>query len=413
MILKSIIFAVFSTLCCLSLFAQDNIEYSKMDSGYVFQSSCDFNAASNHIPFSTTSFAFQGGFLDEIRKQEVVSVLSENNRFGFGLVYGASFFFRPDYLADSSSLYRFSIGWSHHNLLLSGFRKDALQFILLGNAPFVGQELVFDNTRLSYYSFDKFSVAASRTWGYYQQNMITVSPFISIHQSFFQFALDRGGLYTSADTSEIKVSLDGHFLSMQNYDNVSASLGGGVDIFYSNNLLLRGYYVQLGLENIGFFNYHGSQYQFHGDSIVTLNYYNVTPNSNIDSTFSQYADSLENRIGQFDDSLSMIHSLPLKISLSFISNERNAFSVNGYFGYYPYHHMPPFVELRPTYRIAHWLKAGVPINLGGYAGFSTGVFAGINAKNLSLYLQASAAFGSGLPETITGYFLTGKIRYQF
>jgi hypothetical protein len=386
-----------------------------MDSSYQISSSASASLFSNSLPLSFTSDFFSGGFLDNETKQQALDKLKDFNRFGFIANYGVSFTGKSITLKDSVQKMRLFGGYTHSIFASATFSKDAFQLLMFGNEFTIDNRANFDKTSLYYFNFKKVFIGAQRYLG--NGHYIAFSPFISFQKPPIIANIKKGSLHTLADTSAVSVFLDGEIYTGLPWNSLTETIGGGVDIHYTNTSLLSKHFINVSLENLGAFQYRTNCIDLQTERPVLLSGYDAIGFDHLDSLFRNYTDSLSSMLGTFEDSTKRGSMLPTKLSVSIIRNHQDLAYKNLKFhasvSYYPFLNLLPIIEFLPHLYIKRTMQLGFPVSMGGAGGFQAGIQLFKIHGNLQFSCGIKTAHAGILSPHITGFEARGYLYYNF
>jgi len=386
-----------------------------MDSSIQISSSGSASILSNSLPLSFTTDFFSGGFLDNETKHQALDKLKEYNRFGFIANYEISFTGKSITLKDSVQKVRLYGGFTHSILASASFSKDAFQLLMFGNEFTIGNTANFDRTSLYYFNFKKVFIGAQRYLG--NGNYIAFSPFISFQKPPIIANIRKGSLHTFADTSAVSVFLDGEIYTGLPWNSLIETIGGGVDIHYSNSNLLSRHFINVSIENLGAFHFRANCIDLQTESPVLFSGYDAIGFDHLDSLFRNYTDSLSSMLGTFEDSTKKGSMLPTKISVSIIRDHSQLtyknWKLHAAISYYPFLNLLPIIEILPHYYISRNIQLGLPISVGGTGGIQAGIQLFKIHGKLQFSCGIKTAHAGIFSPHLTGMEARGHLYYNF
>jgi hypothetical protein len=398
-----------------SLQAQMNGEkmYCRNDSNFMISVYGGSSLASDHIPFHFSRVFLTGGHLHKDLKDEVLSHLSHRNNFGFENRYGATMMLKPVVPSDSIHTIRVLFGFEEQTIVFSTFGKDAYRLLMYGNEFTIGQKANLNDAKFRYEQFSKLFIGASRSFGKQAGHQLTILPFISFHKPPVSLNISEGFLLTEADTSLVTAEIEGKLVFGNDKVNPGRTVGGGIDIFYTNSTLLKSHCIILGVENLGVYQFQGTSYQFERKNVLNVAGLHLTDFNNLDSVFADYADSLVALGGNVKDSAIQALMMPVKLSLTLIQKDFGKLGIHGKCSFYPSYYRNPLFEILPFYRLNHSMILGIPVVFGGMGGIRSGLSADLKFKRIALNFLLSASAGRGKEIFFTGYGVYAGLTYKF
>lgn len=372
----------------------------------------NLSLSSDHIPLSFSSHFFSGNFISNSMKEDVLNDLDNMNRFGYENSAGLTVFLKDGIHNKTTRNLRFFAGYQHQTLLYTSFTKDAFQLAMTGNEFTVGNTADISGCTLSYYQFDKIFIGARIRNGMNTKRSLTIAPFVSFHKPYYNLQFGQGSFSTAADTSEITLMLKGSFDLGQSTDKIISSAGGGIDLCYSDSAIIRNYLVHFSVENLGFFYFEGASFRFDGDSLIRLGGLHIEDLSDIDSSMSDYSDSIVSAKWAFRDTTGLYGMLPLKISLVFLNTGFEKFGLHGKLSVHPFLYSLPLFEIIPLYRLNSIFTFGIPLTAGGMGGFHAGLFSHIETKHFNWSIIATSCHNP-MNGSQTGFNLQGSLTLHF
>ncbi len=373
----------------------------------------DFSSMSNFVPFTFVQDFTKGGFINQQTKQNTAEKLGDFNRYHFHALYGVSAFFKPRLLSDSVNYVQMFAGYDKVSSIFASFTDDAFELLMFGNSYGIGNKTDLSKTSFVYNNYNRFHAGAMRSFGKNGNHRFAIAPFISFHKAPLFINLSEASLYTASDTSQIDLYTEGSMNMGYKVENITASVGGGIDMHYSNSGLIPNYLLGFSVENFGVFQYQGTSYLFQTDSIVSLTSFYISSFANIDSTLSEFADSLYSEIVTIEDSISLTCLLPVKLSMTFVNTSADRYNLHGRVSWYPLYNSLPIIELIPSIRMNDMLSLGVPLAWGETGGVQAGLFVKFIYKQFNFSMMLRSGHNVSINPFHTGFSAYGQLSYKF
>lgn len=251
----------------------------------------------------TSAFAFSwlaGNYLNNTLKQQVSSLLGNNNRAGYEMNYGMYMVFCHDTAGKRKPL-NFFVALRHKSYLNTSFTADDFQVPFYGNAGYAGK-----TAQLSPFNFESLSYQQAEL-GLVFTHFAGGAEFgaglsFLAGQSYLAMQLPSAGLYTSPTGESITINADALLMqsdtSAQGRNGINGA-GGSLDLYFMVPYKLGGKNssISIGLSDLGFIRWNNSSLQYRKDTTYTYNGVSINSLNDIKnlSFHSLAADSLQNR----------------------------------------------------------------------------------------------------------------------
>lgn len=373
---------------------QDTVKFK-----HLIYTEADYHVNSNAITNSFTYPFLFGGYIDNELKDQVSPRLSEQNRAGYQLSYGARYRYNRD------SIYFFTAAINSRQFLTTGFTSDMFELVFRGNKPFAGE--IAQLSPFYYTSFATQSVSLGA--GKNLNDNFTVAAEVSVigGSGFQQAVIERGSLYTEPDGAYIDLDLKYRLSFTENSQNFlnrnGLGLSAGIYASYSNEKFM----LTANFTDIGFVRWKGlnhmkgdSSYRFEGKEIEDV----LVLDNSVFSSFR--ADSLAKDLGFETRKKNKTYFLPTFFGINYVyyfSRKIHLYSGINFLAnanYYPRVSIGPVLLPGSSWRILPVMSFGgfgkADFSLAVEKFFGKGFFAGANIFLAEALVSPENTAGHGI-----------------
>ena len=352
-------------------------------------------AASNAITNELTGKLFLGGFIDEAIKDNISEkLLLKDNRFGFELDYGVSYY--------SNSASTFGIGgmsWYggifNRSIINTNFPRDIFELTFRGNKTFAGSTASIGKFNLNAYTFQQIQagVIFDHEGESGTSTTLNVGAALLKGQNYISMNINRGSLFTESNGEylDIRLDMDAAF-SDTSQSGLAAfnGIGGAFNIgLHYLSEKIGG--VQLEISDIGFIRWNKKSHQFNVDSSYHFEGIEVNNIFNAGGLALNIRDSLPDYLGVKSERTSVLSLLPLKVRLMhkiYLSQIKSELSL-GLQQIFFNANYTPLVFARLNYRSNSYWQVMSLISWGGYSKLNAGLALVLDLPgNFNLYLHS-------------------------
>jgi hypothetical protein len=303
------------------------------------------------------------------------------------------------------------LGLDFQQILDGRIDEDITKLLLMGNAPYAGEQLDFKETDYLNVYFNRIKLGLSKTLEHASsQHTFTGILAFTVGQNYHYTELKSGFLYTQEDGEYVELNIAAQ---TQMSDTVWGDLltfagyGAGIDFDYSF-LKKQNYFLSIGVKNLGFINWSKAPFQSVADTNIQFSGIDDDSENKIPDDFSE--STLRNLIFKNVDRSSFSKMLPYNLHLSagkFFLQSSLYLGINAY--YYPQLHLNYRAEFFLSWNISEALVISPLLAYNSFQKFNLGLSAETTLwKKLSLRVGSSylnTAFEKASPLG-QGFFLS-------
>ena len=170
----------------------------------------DFGLINNHL--SQKLIIESNGFLDDAKKNNIISALNAVNYLHLGVNNGLKYQNKSGW----------SLGFENHLEAYATYSEDFIKLTLLGNAPFKGETLHLEPLGISAYHYSEIEV------GYQWNTKLNTSISLLAGHHFVDLLVNKATFYTDefTDFFEYDLAFEGHFSDTTDLQNNLFAVNG-------------------------------------------------------------------------------------------------------------------------------------------------------------------------------------------
>lgn len=303
-----------------------------------------------------------------------------------------------------------SVDYKYTNLVGARFNQDAFNLVFRGNAPFAGTTMRSENFSLNSMSWNQLGASFTKNIESAGNDKYWFSAGLSwvFMREYTRLSMPRAHLFTSGlgDSLNLSYQLDVTRKDKNDLGFYPLSHGASVNLQFGgmNRKNNQSHYWRISVSDLGLVSLGSAGASYSKDSAFGINGWEVpfTPYG-IDSnaSFSNYFDTLLNRMNPRRSGLNSIVSLPALLSISkgvYLSNGRHVF------GNLVYRAYPGFIP-RASIGYGKYVGRfyyGSQLSYGGVNAFDVRSFAAYTLKNLYIRLDVNSVEGLLFPGRLGG-----------
>lgn len=353
-----------------------------------------------HIAFETNYFIgsptisddfinsyFDGDFLNDTIKNEVISKLNTYNIFGAYNNFKLSFT-RPIELSFAD---HFHFAIENRNTMDLRVNDNLFKLVFNGNEQFAGEEIEISNNHLYYSGFSQ--VKAGFIKSFYTtrfDHTFALIGSINIGTTHNYININNASLLTADNGTFIDSKLNAEVLWAKNNSDEKIKfingLGGGIDLFYHFECD-RGNNFSLAVNDIGFihwFEKHSTTLST--DTSIYFDGLQIDDILNISATTDELnADSLKETFKAYTSKSAFTTKLPFSIQAHFSHDFNDKLSVGAGFMHVSSLAAKPFYFADLKYQVFPFLQLVPNVSYGAYSKFAAGMDLVVNFNEYYCY----------------------------